>query len=616
MSGHHLVGFGHRAPADAADRLRSAMALLGIDPRLHESPWLTVAVGPAETCEVVEDETTFAAVAGVVFPDERLAAGISRWGDDAPRRMRFEGALLSSDRRRRSFSVARDHLGYGSVYWTEAEGTVVFATEIRLLLAVLSRRPSPDSTAIALWLGLDASRPDLSFYEGVRQVPPGHRLAVTREGAALVRYWQPTYVPPARWTLEEAVEELRPAVLRAVERRLPRVDGVGVLMSGGVDSSAVAGFTHALRPDVVAYSEVFPSTPEVDESGWIDAVVRHLGIDSVRAAVEPQGVLVDLSSFIATWSVPSDSANYWAKPLLLRAAEDGNTTIFTGEGGDEVFAVREGVIADRVRRGRLLSALELTRSLPQMFLYPAPRRVASALWRLGVEEAFPRLAHDTSTGGPPLLTTASQRMIRDAADNDGWRRFDAPHWWASTVYNFTARIPAVGATALLRRLGEGAGVRMCSPLFDVDLLETALRCPPELGFNGVLSKPLLRAAADGFLPNNVRLRRGKTRFVRMVVDGVGGADFPAIARLLGDPAAEVNAYVDRDVVLRDLLDVRPEGYGQAADSWAFLLYRLSALECWLRQERDPGFLDRLQERGGLPERAFAIRRLRPDPVRA
>ncbi|MGH2935421.1 MAG: asparagine synthase-related protein [Gaiellaceae bacterium] len=608
MSGHHLVGFAHGAPADAAVRLRAAMGRLGVaGAALHESPWLTLAFGPAASCAVVDGETTFAVVAGVLFPDEPLAGSLSRFGDEAPRHLRFEGALLASDLRRRSISVARDHLGYGSLYWTEAEGTVAFATELRLLLAVLSRRPAPDATAIALWLGLDASRSDLSFYEGVRQVPAGHRLVVAAEGAGVESYWRPTYVQPETWTLADAAEELRPAVVRAVERRLPRGAGVGVLMSGGVDSSAVAGFAHALRPDVVAYSEVFPSTPQVDESPWIDDVVHFLGIESVRAAVEPQGVLEDLTSFIRSWSLPPDSSNYWAHPLLVRAAEDGRTTILTGEGGDEVFAVRDGLIADRLHRGRVLSAYKLTCALPQMFLYPPPRRVASAFWQLGVQSAFPRLARDSSAG-PAWLAPSTRRALREAADPDGWRRFDAPRWWADTAYNFTARIPAVGVPALQRRLGEAAGIRMCSPLLDVDLLEKSLRCPPELGFNGVFSKPLLRAVAAGSMPDSVRLRRGKTWFVRMTVDGLGGADFGAIARLLGDPAAEVNAYLDREVILRDLLGERPPGYGAAAAEWSFLLYRALALECWLRQERDPGFLDRLQEREQPAPRAFAIHR--------
>jgi len=617
MSGHHLAGFGHGAPADAAARLRAAMELLAVeDPGLRESQWLTLAFGPAESCEVVEDETTFAALAGVLFPDEPLAVSLSRWGDEAPRHLRFEGALLASDRRRHSFSVARDHLGYGSLYWTEAEGTVAFASELRLLLALLRRRPSPDGTAIALWLGLDASRTDVSFYEGVRQVPAGHRLVVTKEGASVESYWQPTYRPPEKWTIADAVEELRPAVLRAVERRLPPGGGAAVLMSGGVDSSAVAGFARALRPDVVAYSEVFPSTPEVDESAWIDEVVRFLGIESVRAAMEPQGLLVDLTSFIRSWCVPPDSSNYWAQPLLRRAAEDGNTTILTGEGGDEVFAVRDGVIADRLRHGRVLSAYRLTRALPQMLLYPSPRRLVAAFWQGGVQSAFPRLARTTGGAGPRWLTPNARRTLREAADPDGWRRLDAPNWWATTAYNFTTRIPAVGVPALQRRLGEGAGIRMCSPLLDVDLLETSLRCPPELGFNGVLSKPLLRAVAEGFLPDSVRLRRGKTMFVRMVVEGLGGADFDPIARLLRDPAAEVNAYLDREVLVRDLLEARPAGSGAAAAEASFLLYRALALECWLQQERDPGFLDRLSERGEMAERAFAIHRVRSDPVRA
>lgn len=614
MSGRHLVGFARQAPADAAARLRSALGVLGLDKvSLHESPWLTVAYGPADACSSVEDDVMFVLVAGVLFPDEQLDSSLSRSDEDAPRHLRFEGALLASDRHRRAVTVSRDQLGYGSLYWTETGGAVAFATELRLLLAVLDRRPIPDSTAIALWLGLDASRTDLSFYEGVHQLPPGHRLVVTPEETSVEAYWQPTYAPPEQWTAEEAVEELKASVLRAIERRLPSTGRTGVLMSGGLDSSAVAGFTHSLRPDLTVYSDVFPTLPEVDESPWIDAVVRSLQVESVQSAVEPRGVLADLAGFIGAWGVPPESANYWGQPLLLRAAQDGIATLLTGEGGDEIFAVRDGVIADRLRRGHVLSALSLTRSLPQMLLYPSPRRLATGFWHWGMRGAFPRLVR-SGASSPGWLAPAVQRELREAADPAPWRQFDAPHWWAAVAYSFTTLIPAVGVPVLQRRLGEAAGLRMCSPLLDLDLLETSLRCAPELGFNGILSKPLLRAAAEGVLPDEVRLRRGKTRFVRMVVDGVGGADFDVIAHLLDDPAAEVNAYVDRKALRHDLLENRPPGYGDDAADWSFHLYRVVALECWLREEREPGFVDRLSERQTLARPAFRIRRLRPEPA--
>ena len=407
---------------------------------------------------------------------------------------------------------------------------------------------------------------------------------------------------------------LRAEVLRAIERRLPSADGTGIAMSGGLDSSAVAGLAHSLRPDVVVYSDVFPSMPEVDESPWIDDVAAFLGVESVRTEVEPQGVLFDLTDFIRSWGVPPESANYWGQALLVQAAEDGNTTLFTGEGGDEIFAARDGLIADMLHRGRALKALELTRALPQMLLYPSPRRFAAGFWRLGMQGAFPWLARG-SGDCPRWLGPVVQRELREAVDRDGLRRFDAPTWWADVAYNLTTRVAAVGVPALQRRLGEGVGIRMCSPLLDVDLLEASLRCAPELSFNAVLSKPLLRAVADGVLPDSVRLRRGKTRFVRMVVDGLAGADFDLIARLLSDPAAEVNAYVNRDALRQDLLENRSTGYDEAAADWSFLLYRVVALECWLQQESDPGFLDRLSRQWELPKPAFRIHRFRPDAVR-
>lgn len=612
MSGPHLIGCAGEAPDGVIERLRGSLHRYGVDDfETHVSPLATVLFGPSRECVVAKDGAAFATVVGQLLSTRAassLAEAVDQWRCHAPAQLRFEGVLLVEDRDSGVCCVARDHLGYGSVYWTLRGRAAFFATELPLLLAALDTRPSPDETAIALWLSLDSSRSDLSFYEGISQVPAGHSLILGDKPPRLQRYWTPVYEPPKIVTIADAMDELRPAIRDAVARRIDPEGRTGVLMSGGLDSAAVAGFARTVDDAVSAYSDVFPTAPEVDESAWIDEVVRFLGVESVRSAVRPQGVVVDLAEFIERWNGPPDSANYWGKAILDEARRSGVGTLFTGEGGDEVFAVHETVIADMLRRGRVRAATRLTRMLPHMLFYPPPRRLALAMWRHGVVPAYRTAARANSRRTPGGGTTWLKPALRDALDHsrdpDGWRGLDGPIWWRKAVYGFTTAIPAVGVPALFRRTGETAGLRVCSPLLDVDLVEAALSCSPTLAFNGILSKPLLRASADGLIPDSVRLRRGKTRFVRMVVDGIRGSDFAFMARILSNPDAEIRRYVDHESVVRDLVERPPSGYGDDAAEWSFLFYRFVALECWLRHERDPAFLSGL--RPGLPPRAATI----------
>ena len=605
MSVAHLVGLAGDVPASVVARAGDALSQLGAKAATTlELPGLTLVLGQAEPDVVTIGNSRLGVLAGTLFSDapsddhdggDALEAAMRRWGDHAPRDLRFEGVLVDWDGSTRGGYAARDHLGHASLYWMARGAYVVFATEIRLLVETVEARPGPSATGIALWLGLDASRPELTLYEGVAQVPSGHRLVLTPEETRVVPYWQPEYQTPQAWNMDEAADALRPMLQQAVRRRLAANGKTGVLMSGGLDSSAVAALAHSLGADVTSYSGVFPGQEDRDESEWIDAIVRFLDVDSVRVVSKPQGVLASLIEFTRRWSLPPDGSGYWWRPLWRQPAIDGVGTVLTGDGGDEIFDIRFGLIADSLRKGRFISAYRLARGAPRMWFYPPPRVVASLLRRAAADLTFPavtrglrRLGRVQAARAPSWLAPALVTELQEARDEAGWSRLRGPRWWTVDAHHLTTRVPTLGMLPLSRRLGEAAGYRFSAPLFDVDLVMTTLRSPPQLGFHGALSKPLLRAASTGYLPDSVRLRPGKTVFHNHFLEGIR-LEAGAIDRLLRNPRAEVRAYVDRDAMLRDL-DSLPTVAGAEA---AFPLYRLAALECWLQHERDPSFIEQV-----------------------
>jgi asparagine synthase (glutamine-hydrolysing) len=172
------------------------------------------------------------------------------------------------------------------------------------------------------------------------------------------------------------------------------------------------------------------------------------------------------------------------------------------------------------------------------------------------------------------------------------------------VYALTTGMASLGLRDDLRRRAELAGLETRSPLLDLDLVELVLRLPPELSFDPHLTRPLLRDAVRGAVPDAVRLRPGKSYFDSLIQRALAVEDLGAASALLLDPRAEVRAWVDADRV-SGLLSAGPARDPLGPRHWARAVWRLLAAECWLRREADPGWPER-----GLTQLPLRARRWR------
>jgi asparagine synthase (glutamine-hydrolysing) len=146
-----------------------------------------------------------------------------------------------------------------------------------------------------------------------------------------------------------------------------------------------------------------------------------------------------------------------------------------------------------------------------------------------------------------------------------------------------------------RQRAASAGLEARHPLFDLGLVELCLRQPPRATFDRTFSRPLFRAAMRGLVPEMVRMRPRKALFDSLLIDSVNGADGELARRLVCEPGAEVQAFVDRDAVERRLF----AGGGEALPQNSFVrmceIWRLATAEIWLRAgARGPEELARLR----------------------
>jgi asparagine synthase (glutamine-hydrolysing) len=536
--------------------------------------------------------------------EQLLAAGYLRWGASLLERIRGEFLLLLWDRERGEGLIARDQLGVASLYVHDAGGTLYFATEVRELLALLPRRPAPDAAGVAHWLAASNRTGDGTLYEGVRRVLPGGVLLLGGEGVRERRYWSPTFVEPPQCGESELAEQVREGLGRAVRRRLAdraiegggrhEQHGTGVLMSGGLDSAAVAAIAAREAPGrVAAFSGVFPEQPAADESGLIAGLRGALGLPGMSAEVRPGGLLASALESQHAWQLPLLSwGDFWTLPLLRAAASAGVRVVLGGDGGDELFATRVYLLADRLRGARPLDSLCLARELPGAGEAPPRRELLSLTAQLAIGGALPYRPHQrwrrlsARRTHPAWLTRRVARELCGSEDPLAWKRLDGPRWWAHAADGLTSGIDQVGIFEMHRHRAALAGLQARHPLFDLDLLETVLRQPPTSTFNRHHNRPLLRAGMAGLLPDAVRLRPRKALFDSLIIETLAGPDAPAVRRLLADPRAELGGYVDLAAMRRSLLDDDVLRAGRPFE-WMQHLWRLVTAECWLRAQSDP-----------------------------
>jgi asparagine synthase (glutamine-hydrolysing) len=516
---------------------------------------------------------------------------------------------LMWDPERREGSLTRDQLGVRPLFFSEVGGRLFFASELRDLLDMLPSTPGPDKDGVAHWIALSTRPGTGTLYEGVERLGPGERLRFGPDGVRRERYWEPRFQEPLELPPGEWAERVREGLRTAVERRLDPQAGTGVLLSGGLDSASIA----AVGADSLsACSGTFPEHPQADEAALIGELREALGLGGLVAEVRPGGLLASVVDYTAAWRAPLLGwGDFWTLPLLRAAAERGIGTMLGGDGGDEVFAPRVYVLADALRGGRPRQMLERARRLPGAGPHVGRRREAAMIANLALAGAMPPRPAGwgvpwPSDGAPGYLSRAARRRLRRSDDPEAWKRFDGPRWWASAAHGIYSGIESTGVFEHQRRRAAMAGLAARHPMLDLDLVELALRQPPEQTLDPRFSRPVLREAMAGLLPDSVRLRPQKALFEQLIVAAMRGPDGAGIREILTAPAAEIGAYVDRERMEAALFGT--ETVPKAGDfRWMWQVWRLLTAEVWLRSLSAGNGL--VKPKSALSEARVAVRRL-------
>lgn len=523
------------------------------------------------------------------LPAELAVRVHERGGAAAGDLLRGAFALVAHDRERAVALVARDHLGGRPLVYARVGAGVLFAEHEHQLLDLLPAAPGPDRLALAHWLERGGVPPGRTLYEGIRRLPPAHRLLLAEGSVTVERYWTPRYEGTASGGRDEIVERLRAAAFAAVGRAAAGPDRVAVRLSGGLDSACVAaGLAARSGPtEALALTALFSGQAETDERELIEATAVHTGLGLERVSFDgPAPVLAPARRHIERWRLPPGSPNLFVwEPVAALARELGVGAMLDGEGGDELFGLAPYLIADVLRQGRLAEAWALTGGIPGIGEQPARRVRLRALRVFGLGGLVPawarrwRRQRAAARAQGSLLDQSDLSALVELDEGLAVDRLDGPLWWRSLAADLSGGGEVFDVAGHLRREAVAGGVEGRHPfLFDRDLVEAVLVNPPRLQFDPVRDRALLRDALRGYIPEQVRTRYAKSHFTPLLVAALAGADGEALATALGRPEAPVQAFLRPEALARLLARRGAKMHGGTA----LQLWRVGVADAWLR----------------------------------
>ncbi len=366
-------------------------------------------------------------------------------------------ALAIWDGPRRQLVLARDRLGKKPLVYRVGPGRVLFASELKCLLAAPGVPRELDPGAIDEYLTYQYVPHPNTIFRGIHKLPPAH-YAVWRDGQFKTTcYWQPDFNRIDARPQKEYVEELRSLMTDAVRVRLQSDVPLGAFLSGGIDSTIVVGLMSQLASGPVKTFSIGFSNAEYDETPYAREVASRFQTDHHELRVEPNAVEI-LPPLAWHYDEPmSDSScipTWYVSELTRREV----TVALTGDGGDELFAGYGRYKA--VRLGEILDRLP----------GPIERLIASPLWQRLPGGGRRSLVRKFQRFSAALARPLERRYL------DWIGIFDEASRAAIYTDDFLARLPGVDPAEFLLRAWKRANKRDAVTAASLADLTTYLPC--------------------------------------------------------------------------------------------------------------------------------------------
>jgi len=512
-------------------------------------------------------------------------AGYLKWGTEVSCYLLGDFAFAIWNPQTQQLFLTRDPVGIRPLYYSPWGKRFTFASTLEQLLndPALPRDIEEETVLRFLYADPPKTTQYRTYYRQVRILPGGHSLLVEQGQIRVWRYYDWLPQPPEHWTASQrAIEEFRAVFTDAVRCRLHSISPVGVLLSGGLDSGAIACVAGYLAEregasPINAYSAVFDQFSSCDERAYSRAASSRYGFRHTCLPCDDCGSLSQLEQWLPVFTepyfAPYDGNLY---KLLTHARKDNLRVMMYGDGGDLALNGSPAYLGDWLLQGRWLHVHRQAQTRAHNLNKPYWRCLAGGLLTL-----LPvRIQHAIENyRGPRVKSWLPKHLSgRFEMNRPSYMHAGRNAWW----YSMREGISQLGDgmyNAYKDRLMRLFGLELREPFYDLRLLNLVLRVPPDTLNRDGKTKVLLRESLHDILPPLIRDRTDKGQLSPLMHNGLRERRRHFVEALLEHSELERREYVEPESWKQAINDYLNYG-GPPLNSY----WRSLTMEMWLRHQ--------------------------------
>ena len=479
------------------------------------------------------------------------------WGENCVEKFNGMFAFVVYDLRENTVFMARDRLGIKPLYYHKTDQRLVFASSLPALLEAdgIKREISPRALHYYMHFHAVVPAPD-TLIQGVKKLAPGSTMKVKSNGQTVeISYWSLDFARDREeegYDFEDWKRLLSDTLMKAVKRRLVADVPVGVLLSGGLDSSLIVGLlAHAGQKDIKTFSIGFETVgrEKGDEFEYSDIIARHFGTDHHKIQADAGLVLPNLPNCIQAMSEPMVSHDCIGFYLLSQEVAKYVKVVQSGQGADEIFGGYHWY--------------------PPMMESQNPAADYANVFCDRSHQEFYDIVHERFR---------DKDFSRDFIE----QQFDLPG--AKAAVDKALRMDATvmlvdDPVKRVDNMTMAASLEARVPFLDHELVELAAKIPPEMKISHG-GKHILKEAARDIIPAKV-IDRPKGYFPVPALKYIRGKYYDFIKEIVESPACK-----DRRIIQEDYIDhllAAPDEH--ITPLRGSKLWQVALLEFWLQEHR-------------------------------
>ncbi len=493
------------------------------------------------------------------------------------------------DKRKRKLLIARDRFGEKPLYYGVFDGKLIFASEPKVLLANPAVKAEINLDSLRSYLSFDYVPAPHSIYKNIYKLPAAHLLILEKGEVKTRRYWNLSWQKSStNSSLSDKAKELRELLADAVRMRLVSDVPLGILLSGGVDSSTVAALATQFSTEKVKTFSIGFEEDSFDESKYARQVAKHLDTEHYEEKLSVEKA-ADLITEIGTWlDEPLSDGSLIPTLLLSRFVKKHVTVALGGDGGDEIFAGYPMYYAHKVADiygkvpGFLRNGLiePIVNNLPvsnrnMSFDYKAKRFVAASKYDLVTRHHsfFGSFSIDEQQDllNKDVLAQTSSDIYKDAKDL--LKICDAPTEIEQMQFLDINYYMAEDILTKVDRASMAVSLEVRAPFLDPRVAQFAASIPLEYKLKGSVGKYILKKAVEPLLPKNI-LHRPKKGFGIPIAEWLKGRLNPLMHDLLAPDRLKNQGLFDEKFVEKLMKEHETNVASHHKQLWTLLVFQL------------------------------------------